>query len=47
MGVRRLGRTEVQEEEWGECFREEADETQKVLTSSHEEETSRAVSELA
>ena len=44
MGVRRLewGVVEVQEEEWGKSFREEADEAQKVLTSSEEEETTRA-----
>lgn len=47
MGVRRLGRIEVQEEEWGECFGRDPDEAQKVLTSSEEEETTRAVSKLA
>lgn len=34
-------------EEWGESFREEADEAQKVLTSLEEEETTGAVSKLA
>lgn len=49
MGVRRRwGGIEVQAEEWGKSFRDEADEAQKVLTSSsEEEETTRAVSTLA
>lgn len=48
LGVRRLGRMEVQEEERGEGFGEEAQETQKVLTSSSsEEESTRAGATLA
>lgn len=47
VGVRRLGQIEVQEAARGKSSREEADGAQKVLTSSKEEETTRAVSTLA
>ena len=42
-----MGGIEVQAEEWGKSFREEAYKAQKVLTSSEEEEPTRAVSKLA